>query len=92
MGFLSWVARYIATDKLRSLGQDVLAQGRRRFAEELSRGRQKEEAARIAAKFMLKLAGQRSAASVRSAAGNTARTASRAAAQAGRLLRDRFKG
>ena len=92
MAFFGAVARFIAVDKLRSLGQDVLAAGRRRFAEEMGRGRSKEEAARIAAKFMLKLAGTKGLSSIKGAAKGAASGAGRAAAQAGRALRKRMKG
>ncbi len=87
MAFFGAVARFIAADKLRSLGQDILAQGRRRFVEEMARGKSKEDAARVAAKFMLKQAGGRSVSGFKGAARNALSNA----AQASRALRDRLK-
>lgn len=88
MAFLGAVARFIAVDKLKSLGEEVLAKGRVRFAREMASGKSKEEAARIAAKYMLKLAGKQSADSLKGAA----RKAGSVASRASRALRRRMKG
>ncbi|WP_022662306.1 hypothetical protein [Paucidesulfovibrio longus] len=77
MAFWTAIVRYIAVEKLRDMGEDVLAHGRAVFAEELAAGKTQKEAARVAAKAMT-----RHAADKGKGAGQLAgRTAARIAGQ-----------
>ncbi|MGE4470180.1 MAG: hypothetical protein AB7D47_08605 [Desulfovibrio sp.] len=56
MAFWTAIARYIAVEKLKTMGQDTLLHGRKVFSEELAQGKTQKEAARLAAKAMTEYA------------------------------------
>lgn len=60
MAFWTAIVRFIAVEKLRGMGEEVLAHGRAVFAAELATGKTQKEAARIAAKAMTRHAADKS--------------------------------
>ncbi|MGE4292336.1 MAG: hypothetical protein AB7E32_09015 [Desulfovibrio sp.] len=82
MAFWTAIVRYIAVEKLRGMGEDVLAHGRKVFAEELAAGKTQTEAARGAAKAMTTLAADKGR-----GLGKIASAAARGAARAARRAR-----
>ncbi len=86
MAFLTAVGRFLAGEVLNRFGEDVLLEGRRVFAEELARGLEQKEAARIAAKHMTRFAAKKSG-SAALRAGEKVRIL---AAKGARFLREKF--
>ncbi|MEF2143867.1 MAG: hypothetical protein V3573_00345 [Desulfovibrionaceae bacterium] len=90
MGFFAVIARYIAAEKLKAMGEQTLTHGREVFVQELAKGRSKEEAARIAAKAMASHAAGKGRGAIGSASGLAVR-AKEQALRAARVLREKLR-
>lgn len=77
MAFWSAIARYVAVEKIKTMGQETLRHGQQVFAREMAQGKDQKQAAKIAAKAMTE-----------HAAGRT-RHLSRWAGRAGELARSK---
>lgn len=105
MPFWTSMLRYIALEQLKGMGADVLARGRRVFADELAAGKSSREAARLAARAMTRhaadkgrsagrLAGRMASGAARNAAGGlgvAARTVRCRMEDLGGELRDKVR-
>lgn len=87
MGFLSAVAKFLSKEIIQRFGEDVLAEGRRVFAQELARGKTQQEAARLAAKHMMKHAAEKG----RGKAAGAGEKVARGVAAGAQLVREKLR-